>query len=118
VSKFDVEQRLKFQAEISKGLERVESAARHEVSDLTKLALKMHATIEKQNEKITLLTDEVNEWRKGSETMKKIEHNTTVAAAEIAAEKELEHERMKQKLLQSNVLIHELQHQVESWKAK
>ena len=50
--------------------------------------------------------------------MKKIEHNTTVAAAEIAAEKELEHERMKQKLLQSNVLIHELQHQVESWKAK
>ena len=28
VSKFDVEQRLKFQAEISKGLERVESAAR------------------------------------------------------------------------------------------
>ena len=32
VSKFDVEQRLKFQAEISKGLERVESAARQEVS--------------------------------------------------------------------------------------
>ena len=31
VSKFDVEQRLKFQAEISKGLERVEAAARQEV---------------------------------------------------------------------------------------
>jgi hypothetical protein len=30
VSKFDVEQRLKFQAEISKGLERVEAAARAE----------------------------------------------------------------------------------------
>jgi len=33
ISKFDVEQRLKFQAEISKGLERVESAARQEVSE-------------------------------------------------------------------------------------
>ena len=118
MSKFDVEQRLKFQAEISKGLERVEAAARLEVSDLTKLALKMHSTIETQNDKITRLTDELNDLRTGSETMHKIQHTATVQAAEMTAEKELEHERMKQKLLQSNILIDELQRQVESWKSK
>ncbi|GMH92758.1 hypothetical protein TrVE_jg12072 [Triparma verrucosa] len=118
VSKFDVEQRLKFQAEISKGLERVEAAARQEVGDLTKLALKMHATIESQNEKIAKLTDELNDVRRGSETIKKIEHSATAAAAEITAEKEIEFQKMRAKLAQSNVLIDELQHQVESWKAK
>jgi len=109
---------LKFQAEISKGLERVEAAARQEVSDLTKLALKMHSTIESQNEKVAKLTEELNDLRTGSETMHKIQHTATVAAAEMTAEKELEHERMKQKLAQSNVLIDELQMQVETWKGK
>ncbi|GMH50919.1 hypothetical protein TL16_g00902 [Triparma laevis f. inornata] len=118
VSKFDVEQRLKFQAEISKGLERVESAARHEVGDLTKLALKMHATIESQNEKIAKLTDELNDVRRGSEALKKVEHAATAAAAENIAGKEIEFQKMKAKLTQSNVLIDEPQHQVESWKAK
>ncbi len=118
ISKFDVEQRLKFQAEISKGLERVEAAARQEVSDLTKLALKMHSTIESQNAKITKLTDELNEIRGREETTKKIERDATKAAAENVVEKELEFERVKKKLGQSNVLIEELQRQVEGWKAK
>ena len=88
------------------------------MSDLTKLALKMHATIESQNEKISRLTDELNDVKRGSETMKKIERDATTAAAEMTAEKEIEFQKMKHKIVQSNVLIDELQLQVETWKAK
>ncbi|GMI36087.1 hypothetical protein TeGR_g9454, partial [Tetraparma gracilis] len=118
VSKFDVEQRLKFQAEISKGLERVEAAARAEVTDLTKLALRMHETIERQTEKISALTGDLAEERKKSETAHKISSQSVVQAAETTAEKELEHQRLVSQVAQGNVLIDELQRQVEEWKAK
>jgi hypothetical protein len=118
ISKFDVEQRLKFQAEISKGLERVEAAARAEVTDLTKLCLKMHSTIENQHEKISKLTEELGAQRQVSETKDKISSLSVTQAAEVTAAKEFEQQQLERKLAQSNVLIDELQRQVEEWKAK
>tara|TARA_B110000971_G_scaffold218389_1_gene257063 strand:- start:546 stop:1367 length:822 start_codon:yes stop_codon:yes gene_type:complete len=78
----------------------------------------MHATVESLQEKNTILLDENSFLKKGSELYKKTEHTATTAAIESLSEKELEAERLKQKLTQNNVLIEELQSQVEEWKAR
>ena len=118
VSKFDVEQRLKFQAEIARGLERVEAAARREVGDLTKLALKMHATVEAMQEKNQRLKDENEELRRRAEIGGKMETAMSEKVAAQVADGELERERLRQKVISGNVLIEELQGQVEEWKAR
>ena len=58
----------------------------------------MHTTIESQNSTIARLTDELNDVKRGSDTMKKIEREATTAAAEVTAEKEIEFQKMKHKV--------------------
>jgi len=81
---------LKFQAEISKGLERVEAAARAEVTDLTKLALKMHETINAKEARIYTLQEELDVLRKEKDMGGEATRRVTREVAERNAESVME----------------------------